>query len=96
METGMLWFSRDGQSSNGVVESGHVNGFNGLRNLEHHVRTGDPDSGRTPPTQVLKRLHQLVHIGPHLRTLEVDSLVPRLIGGGVRHEGMATGTEGKR
>ena len=95
MEAGMLWFCRDGKSCDGVVKPGHIDRLNVFENLKHHVRAGHPDPRRTLLTQTPEGVHQLINVCLHLCTLEVDSLVPRLTGRGVRHEGVATGTEGE-
>ena len=93
MEAGMLWFCRDSKSCNGVVKPRHINRLNGLENLKQHVRAGHPDPRRTLLAQTTDGIYQLINVRLHLCVLEVDSLVPRLTGGGVGHEGVATGTE---
>ena len=92
----MLRFSRDGESSNGAVKSRHVHRLDVVGNRQHHVRTGHPNTGRTLLAETLKSAHQLIDVGFDFRLLKVDRFVPRLVGRGIGHEGVATGTEGER
>ena len=89
----MLRLRKDGQRSN--VKSRHVNGINVVRNPEHHVSAGYPHAGRALQAETVKDVHEAVNVGPQLRPLEVDGLVPWLVRRGIGHEGVSTRTEGE-